>query len=169
MNARLVLLAAIGPLVLAACSGEPAAEPTDRPADATASPDPLSPDEAMPAEEPTVEASDIAEALPGAVIPVALQGRWGLVPADCTTTRGDDKGLIKVNEKTIKFYESFATLGAIKETTPTRLRATFAYEGEGMEWSRDLTMDVQDNGRSLVLREYGDDAPPGPRKYTRCA
>src|SRR4051812_2684079 len=26
-------------------------------------------------------------------IPTAIRGRWGLVPADCTSTRGDAKGL----------------------------------------------------------------------------
>jgi hypothetical protein len=169
MKTRLALFAVFGPVALAACSVEPRSEATDDPAEATASPDPLSPDEAMPAEEPTVEASDIAAAPASAIIPVALQGRWGLVPADCTTTRGDDKGLMKVNEKTIKFYESFATLGAINESGPTRLAARFAYEGEGMEWNRDLTMDVQDGGKTLVLREYGEDAPAGPRRYTRCS
>lgn len=169
MKTRLALLAAFGPLALAACSGQPAADSTEAPAEATASPDPVSPEEAMPAEEPTVVSSADSETPAGAIIPVALQGRWGLVAADCTTSRGDDKGLMKVNEKTIKFYESFATLGSIKETSPTRLAARFGYEGEGMEWTRDLTMDVQDGGKTLVLREYGEDAPPGPRKYTRCS
>ena len=29
-------------------------------------------------------------------IPAAIQGRWGLTPADCTSTRGDAKGLLTI-------------------------------------------------------------------------
>src|SRR6476659_3156800 len=29
-----------------------------------------------------------------AAIPAALHGRWGLTPGDCTSTRGDAKGLL---------------------------------------------------------------------------
>src|SRR5688572_30753552 len=30
-------------------------------------------------------------------IPASLHGRWGLTPADCTSTRGDAKGLLIVS------------------------------------------------------------------------
>ena len=29
-------------------------------------------------------------------IPAALRGRWGMTPADCTSTRGDAKGLLEI-------------------------------------------------------------------------
>ena len=35
--------------------------------------------------------------MPLTVIPAAFHGRWGMVPADCTSTRGDNKGLITVD------------------------------------------------------------------------
>src|SRR6478736_2899433 len=39
-----------------------------------------------------------------AVIPEQYRGRWGQVPADCSSTKGDAKGLITIGDKTIRFY-----------------------------------------------------------------
>src|SRR5690349_7888152 len=61
----------------------------------------------------------------GTAIPVAMQGRWGLVPADCTSTQGDAKGLIIVNAGTIAFYESRATLGEVKESSDAKFVGSF--------------------------------------------
>ncbi len=101
-------------------------------------------------------------------IPQRAQGRWGLVAQDCTSTRGDAKGLLVIGPKTLKFYESVGTLSDITENGPNRLRASFAFTGEGMEWQREEVLDVQDDGQHLVRREFGKDAIPGPLRYTRC-
>ncbi len=101
-------------------------------------------------------------------IPEALQGRWGLVPADCTTTMGDEKGLLTIGPKTLKFYESRATLGEITERSDTRIEARFAFEGEGMTWEYDEVLDLQDDGETLIRREYGKGAMPGVLKYGAC-
>ena len=152
-------LPAAAALLLAACSSgsEPAANETS----AAAKTDPEL--TAAASATPTATPSPVADA-----IPAAAQGRWGLVPADCTSTKGDAKGLLVVEPKRIKFYESVAKLGAISESNPTRLRANFAFSGEGMEWQQDMVLDVQDGGKTLIRREYGDEAAPGPFKYTRC-
>ncbi|WP_235523014.1 hypothetical protein [Novosphingobium sp. Leaf2] len=91
-----------------------------------------------------------------------------MVPADCTSTRGDAKGLMVVSADTLKFYESVAKLGEIKEAGESRVRATFSYTGEGQSWTQDVVLDVALNGKTLTRREYGKDAMPGPQKYTRC-
>jgi len=104
-----------------------------------------------------------------ATIPAAIRGRWGLVVADCTSTRGDAKGLLTIDGTTLRFYESVGTLAEVKEATGTRIRATFDFTGEGMTWQRDETLDVEDDGQTLIRREYGEDAAPGPFRYTRCA
>ena len=144
-------------LALAACAKPaPAPEPAASevvPAGASAAP--------IVTETPKSDASDAA-------IPAAAQGRWGLVPADCTSTRGDAKGLLTIDATTLKFYESRATLGKIAERSDTRLRATFAFSGEGSTWSLDEVFDVQDGGKTLIQREYGEDAQPAPLKYARC-
>ena len=151
---------------LAACTSEPEPGSTGG-AEATAIADPIAPTDAMPAEEPTVAASEIAGEPIAAAFPAALRGRWGLAPADCEAGRTDNKGLMTVGERTIRFYESLATLGAVEERSPTRLRATFAYEGEGMQWTRDLVLDAQ-GPNLMVLREFGEGAPPAPRTYRKC-
>jgi hypothetical protein len=61
-----------------------------------------------------------------------------------------------------------AKLGEIKEAGESRIRATFAYTGEGQSWTQDVVLDAQADGKTLIRREYGKDAIPGPQKYTRC-
>lgn len=110
------------------------------------------------------EASEVATAIPS-----ALRGRWGLVPKDCTSTLGDAKGLLTVSASQLKFYESVAKLGKVQEADDNRLRANFRYSGEGMTWIQDVALEAQDGGKTLIRRDYGPDAQPGPLKYTRCS
>jgi len=97
-----------------------------------------------------------------------MRGRFGMVPADCTTTMGDDKGLVTIGADSLKFYESVAKLTTATKATATHVEGTFAYEGEGMAWTRKAALDLSGNGKTLVLEEFGADAVPGPRIYTRC-
>lgn len=101
-------------------------------------------------------------------IPQALRGRWGLVPRDCTSTLGDAKGLLVVDEGELKFYESRAKILDVSERSPSRLVANFAFSGEGMRWERKMTLDGQDDGKVLIRRDYGPDAASGPLRYLRC-
>lgn len=105
----------------------------------------------------------------GTDIPVALHGRWGLVPADCTSTRGDNKGLLTINGTTLRFYESVGTLGKVAERGAGRIVADFAMTGEGQEWTRRMTLDTGDDGKTLVRREQGADAMPDALRYQKCA
>lgn len=116
---------------------------------------------------PPVEPTDAATPAP-TEIPVAFHGRWGLVPRDCTSTLGDAKGLLTIDAETLEFYESVGTLDMVMDADPTRLRGEFEFEGEGMTWQREIVLDVQDGGATLIRREYGEDAAPGPFRYTRC-
>ncbi|HUD30101.1 MAG TPA: hypothetical protein VMQ93_14610 [Novosphingobium sp.] len=162
MNRTLPLVALTAALALAACSKEP---------DATATQTVATETEEVFQEEPAPasEAPD-AEATSASLdeIPQAVRGRWGLVPADCTSKLGDAKGLLEVSADQLKFYESVAKLGTIKEAGESRIRATFAYTGEGQSWSQDVVLDAQEDGKTLIRRDYGPDAMPGPLKYTRC-
>ena len=147
---------------LSACSSEPVAPPTDS---GTDMPQPVV---TGPAATATASPTASAPAEGGSIIPVAAQGRWGLVPNDCTSKLGANKGLITISSTSIRFYESTGKLGAITERSDTSIRAAFAFTGEGMEWNRDMILDVKDAGKSLIRREYGQDAAPGPLQYTRC-
>lgn len=163
-------------LALGACSQEPA--------------DPA-PDASSPGDLPSQSEKPSLEAPPAAVtpsqtitplptptpaatvaameIPEAIRGRWGLVPADCTSKLGDAKGLLTISAGQLKFYESVAKLGKVKEADDSRIRATFSYSGEGQTWTQDVVLDAQDGGKTLIRRDYGADALPGPLKYTRCS
>ena len=92
-----------------------------------------------------------------------------MVPADCTSTLGDAKGLLTISAGQMKFYEAVARIGKVKEADDSRIRATFNYSGEGQTWTQDVVLDAQDGGKTLIRRDYGPDALPGPQRYTRCA
>ncbi len=150
-------------LALGACSGE-SADPA-----ASSSPDPelmapgatLSPSPSptlTPSEGPTIKQ-----------IPLALRGRWGLVPADCTSTRGDAKGLLTIGAVDLKFYESVGTLTSGTSNDPMQLRGSFAYNGEGMEWTREVALVADSGGKSLDFQDSGKDAPAERRTYTKCS
>lgn len=158
-----IALAAVPALALAACDAAPT-DGTAAGSDATETSMPAEPDGSIsPANETSSPESDTTS------IPAVLQGRWGLVAADCTSTRGDAKGLIEVTGDTVKFYESRATLGDIAKRTDDSIRATFSFTGEGMTWSRDMALETQDDGNALVRTEYGEGAMADPLRYTKCS
>lgn len=157
---RLVIPLLALPLALAACS-KPSPEPSEA---ATPSLAPVvSESEAL-----APLASDEPAPVASATFPAAMRGKWGMNEADCDPARGDDKGALTIGEKSVKFYESVAELGTTKIATPTEVRAVFDYEGEGMKWQREASYTLEDGGKTLVLTEYGDDAPQGPRRHSRC-
>ena len=141
-------------ILLAACGdSQPEAEP------------------AMMPVEPDGGIGDGAPALSDTVdgdIPAALHGRWGLVPADCTSDRGDAKGLIVVDAQGIKFYESRGSVGEVAESDDRSIRASFAFTGEGQEWVRDMQLALSADGAQLIRREFGNDALQAPLIYRKC-
>jgi hypothetical protein len=80
-----------------------------------------------------------AEESAKALIPAQYRGRWGMVAADCTSTRGDAKGLITVNDATIRFYESTATLKEQRPAIATSFSGLFGFTGEGQTWEKVMT------------------------------
>jgi hypothetical protein len=156
------LLATISLLTLAACdSAAPDGSEDARLAaeETAATAGPLPTDTATPG--PTASPAVTA-------IPPAMQGRWGLVTADCEPGRDDAKGLLTIDVTKLKFYESVGTLGTISEAGANRLRATFAFTGEGQTWQREMLLSVEEGGSVLVRTEYGEDAAPAPLRYTKC-
>jgi hypothetical protein len=93
---------------------------------------------------PTVPAH--APPAPAAAIPAALQGRWGLTPADCTAGRSDAKGLLTITADNLRFYESRAVPAADVEAGDSSISGNFAYTGEGQSWTKYESLKV-DKGR----------------------
>ena len=99
--------------------------------------------------------------VPGAVILARYQGRWGMVPADCTSTRGDNKGLMTIGDTSIRFYESTATLEEQRPAIATSFSGSFAFRGEGQIWEKVMTFTR--TGDTLKRAEE-----EGTFTYTRC-
>lgn len=176
MTRTVAILTLTAAAALAGCSQEPAERqvegretgtPTTEtvpPTSQTTQPAPAPIDTpAAPEPSPSPAATSLPTTIPG-----TIRGRWGLVPADCTSKLGDAKGLLTVSATQLKFYESVASLGTVKEAQGDRIRASFRYSGEGETWTQDVVLDVQDGGKTLVRRDYGPDALPGPFRYSRC-
>ncbi len=154
-----VIGAAVALSLVGGCSDAAQDDPAEAPASMAAAP-------AEPAE--TVAPSQATQTPEISSIPVAMRGRWGLVPADCTSTRGDAKGLVVIGADSLRFYESVAKLGAVRSGGPDRIRADYALTGEGQEWRQDIELTLLPDG-SLQRRDRGENAMPGPLAYARCA
>jgi hypothetical protein len=154
------LAAAAAFLALAACGSDSAPEGNVAANEVVEAP--------APRPAPPVNSSNAAA--PGAsVIPDVLRGRWGLTAEDCTSTRGDAKGLLEIGDTQLRFYESRGTLRTITEQNESRIAAEFDFEGEGQSWQRLVILDTEDGGRSLARREAGADAMKETLHYRRCA
>ena len=94
--------------------------------------------------------------------PMEFRGRWGMVPADCTSTRGDAKGLITIGEEMIRFYESTGTITEQLPAGAHAYSAKFHFKGEGAQW--DKTINFLRDGDALKLT-HND----GSFSYRRCA
>jgi hypothetical protein len=154
----LVLLAA-----LAAC-GHP--DPVARnEADAALLPAPLNDDSPDPTGGPPANAatSAVEQSAPAAAIPGALRGRWGLTPMDCTTTRGDAKGLLVVSASMLQFYKSRAVPASQIVTTSRSIAGNFHFTGEGQSWTKFESLEVRD---IKLLRT--ESHPVATFTYARC-
>ena len=85
-----------------------------------------------------------------------------MVAADCTSTRGDAKGLITVGDTSIRFYESTAALQEQRPAIATSFSGVFVFTGEGQTWERVMTFTR--TGDTLKRAEAN-----GSYTYTRCA
>jgi hypothetical protein len=97
-----------------------------------------------------------------AFIPAQYQGRWGIVPADCTSTRGDAKGLMDIGDTSIRFYESTATLKEQRPAISTSFAGLFAFAGEGQKWEKVVTFTRTGDTLNRADEE-------GSTTYKRCA
>ncbi len=102
-----------------------------------------------------------SEAPPTLFIPAQYRGRWGMVPADCTSTRGDAKGLMTVRDTSIRFYESTASLQEQRPAIATSFSGVFVFNGEGQTWERVTTLTRTGNRLKRADSE-------GIYNYTRC-
>ena len=107
-------------------------------------------------EQPTPPGTPEASMIPG-----QYRGRWGMNAADCDQNRSDNKGLIAIGEKSIRFYESTAVLKEQRPAIATSFAGLFAFTGEGQSWEKDMTLTRTGD----TLTRADDD---GTYTYKRC-
>ena len=107
--------------------------------------------------------SNVAEDTSPGAVPAALLGRWGLTPADCTSTRGDAKGLLVVGGDELRFYESRAIPSAGVESDSDSVNGNFSFTGEGQTWTKFETLERKNN--TLVRTESN---PAASYTYAKC-
>jgi hypothetical protein len=128
-------------LALAACQQAPSNNVAAEANAAVADVETLPPDESSDANvDDQGNVATNKETGTAAVIPPQYRGRWGMVAADCTSTRSDAKGLITIADKTIRFYESTATLKEQRPAISEAFSGLFAFTGEGQTWTRVETL-----------------------------
>jgi hypothetical protein len=98
-------------------------------------------------------------------IPAAFHGRWGMVEADCTSTRGDNKGLIEIGPDSIRFYEALAKLARVTGNYPENFTGEFTFTGEGQRWTKTQNLKLTGSSNTLIRT---DDDPPVRYTYHRC-
>ena len=137
----------------AAAADVEALPPSESPSDETAANDAA----------PLNEADDGGSEAPATtLIPAQYRGRWGMVAADCTSTRGDAKGLMTVGDTSIRFYESTAALQEQRPAIATSFSGVFSFTGEGQTWERVMTLTRTGD---TLKRAQAD----GNFTYQRCA
>ena len=150
-------------LILFAC-GKP--DPVDDKAAAAAA---KLPEVTRPAPSATGEphvATSPAETLPAAAAAItsALQGRWGLTPADCMPRRSDAKGLLVVTPGELRFYESRAVPSADVQTDAASMSGHFAFTGEGQSWSKYEAVKLD---KQMLVRTEAN--PTASFSYAKCS
>jgi len=98
-----------------------------------------------------------------APIPAALQGRWGLTPADCTAPLVNAKGLLVINANELRFYESRGVPLNDVQSGSQALNGHFDFRGEGRSWTRYEAL--KRNGDELTRTETN---PAASYTYAKC-
>jgi len=118
-----------------------------------------------PAGGPPPTAAPAASASPTrtAPIPAALQGRWGLMPRDCTSPLGDAKGLLVINGRELRFYESRAVPSPGVAVDSDSITGNFAFSGEGQSWTKFESFELRNH--ALVRTQS---SPAASYTYAKC-
>lgn len=99
-------------------------------------------------------------------IPESIQGTWAEGTGNCDSRNPNQ---ITVDSRSVQFFENNAQLLEITEYEPTRVFGRFTYKKSGGNTiPYRLILDAQQDGKVLIIRQYGEDSPPGLVKYERC-
>ena len=159
---RSVTLIAACALLVACGSGNPVANGAENTA-TLPSPADTSPDPTASAPANATVSTNAAQPAGGTKIPAAFHGRWGMTPQDCTSTRGDAKGLLTIGPDDMRFYESVAVPEDGLALGRDSLSGDFSFTGEGQSWTKFQALRLQE--RELVRTESN---PTASYSYAKC-
>jgi hypothetical protein len=133
----------------------------------TAVPVPVNAATLTPEGAPPENESKFAPAAPdgsmAASIPAALQGRWGLTPADCTSALAQAKGLLVINAGELRFYKSLAAPSSSIQADNRSMNGNFRFTGEDAAWTRFESL--KRSGDKLTRTETD---PAASYTYAKC-
>lgn len=150
-------------LTFAACGGN---DPVDKKAENTAGLPDIKAPAPSAAGEPNVRTAPAEAASAPArasAIPAAVQGRWGLTPADCTSALGDAKGLLVISAGELRFYESGAVPAADIDIDTDSISGNFVFAGEGQTWVKFESLKVD---KGVLTRT--ETKPTASFSYAKC-
>ena len=131
----------------------------------------LPPSDSTAAAQGTPAATPTSEASPATLptsIPTQFHGRWGLTSADCTSTRGDAKGLLTINDARLTFFEAKGTLDKVLGATANSFDANYGFSGEGQTWQRVERLKLVNDELNRRTDAQTGQEPPVNLTYKRC-
>ncbi|QIK78217.1 hypothetical protein G7077_04170 [Sphingomonas piscis] len=127
-------------------------------------PPPATPDGSPPPAKAKPAGGNETEATAVTTIPAFLHGRWGMTPQDCTSTRGDAKGLLVITAGELRFYESRAVPVGNLNGSDNSFSADYRFNGEGQTWTSFETLQLQ---RTRLVRTTS--SPMASYTYAKCS
>ena len=130
--------------------------------------------ETLPPDDSSAAAPETPAAMPtkasplATSIPAPFHGRWGINRADCTSTRGDAKGLLTINDARLTFYESRGAPTTVLGVTATSFDANYAFTGEGQAWERIERLKLVNDRLQRRTDAAPGQEPPVNLTYERC-
>jgi hypothetical protein len=163
MRLRVPVITFVLLIAVAACSKrDPVANDANKVTDLPGSPKPAPNPTGGPPGNQAAPAAAPSTA-PAGAIPIALQGRWGLTPGDCTGALAAAKGLLVISADELRFYESRAVPAAGVQTDSDSISGNFNFSGEGQSWSKFERLQLQKD--RLVRTESN---PTASYTYAKC-
>ena len=108
-------------------------------------------------------------------MPVETQGKWrrsteaSVTRAQCVDSATPNMGLVlTIRPDGFSRFGDGGRLIRVHERGPKRIRATFDTTYADTPTQGEFVFEAQDNGQTLIERQYGDGAQPGILRYRRC-
>ena len=108
-------------------------------------------------------------------MPAGIRGKWrrlteaSVTRAQCVDSASPNMGLIlTIRPDGFSRFEDGGRLIRVHERDSQRIRATFDTTYADTPTQGEFVFEGQDNGQTLIERQYGDDAQPRILRYRRC-